>query len=128
MTTLRLSYPPSSNRYWRVNQHTGRPYRTDEARAYIDETRWLCNIADVGMTDAPVSIRLQFMHDTGRRIDLDNGVKVLLDALQGHAYADDKQVVRLEAELILLPRKAEPYVIATVTPCTIRKVSLTEVS
>ena len=118
--TVRVSWPPSGNRYWRVNPRTGRPYRSDEARAYIEETRWLCNAAAVEQTTGPVSVRLQFAHDAGRRIDLDNGVKVLLDALQGYAYADDKQVVHLEAELVLLPRKAEPFVIVTVTPRAVR--------
>jgi Holliday junction resolvase RusA-like endonuclease len=121
MKTIRLTYPPSTNRYWRINKQTGKPYKSEEARAYIDAVGWEC--AARGFTEPTletVSLRLQFMHDGGRRIDLTNGIKVLEDALQGFVYVDDKQVVHQEAELVILPRKSEPYVLVTVVPCEAR--------
>lgn len=122
MTSITLPYPPSSNRYWRVNRHTGRPYRSAEATAYIEAVGWACVAQGcTEPTQETVALHLQFAHAAGRRIDLSNGIKVLEDALQGYAYADDKQVVHLEAELVLLPRKAEPYVIVTVTPPAVRE-------
>ena len=122
MASLILAYPPSGNRYWRVNRQTGRPYKSDEARAYIEDTGWRC--IEHGMIEplaGTVAVRLEFHTLPGCRIDLDNGVKVLLDALQGYAYADDKQVVKLEAELVIMPRNSTPCVFVTVEPCTARE-------
>lgn len=44
-----------------------------------------------------VRVRLRFFR-AARRGDLDNRLKVALDALRGIAYEDDSQVTRLEAE------------------------------
>lgn len=115
MASLVVGYPPSGNRYWRVNRQTGRPYKSDEARAYIEAVGWRC--IEHGLTEpltGTVAVRLEFHTLPGRRIDLDNGVKVLLDALQGYAYADDKQVVKLEAEIVEIAKGTEPYVQVTI--------------
>lgn len=122
MPSVTLPYPPSANRYWRINPHTCRPYRSSEAGDYIEAVGWACVAQGcTEPTQETVALHLQFAHAAGRRIDLSNGIKVLEDALQGYAYADDKQVVHLEAELVLLPRKSEPYVIVTVTPRAVRE-------
>ena len=90
MTSITLPYPPSSNRYWRVNRHTGRPYRSAEATAYIEAVGWACVAQGcTEPTQETVALHLQFAHAAGRRIDLSNGIKVLEDALQGYAYAAD---------------------------------------
>ena len=115
--TITLPYPISANRYWRVNKQTGTIYRSKEAKTYIEDTGWA--MLRAGWTEPAletVSVRLRFMHDAGRRIDLDNGIKIVLDALQGFAYADDKQVVYIEAELVVLPRKVTPFVEVVIAP------------
>ena len=120
MPSVTLPYPPSANRYWRVNR-TGKPYRSAEAAAYIEAVGWEC--AARGLTDPlleTVSVRLAYHHAPGRRIDLDNGLKQILDALQGYAYSDDKQIVHLEAELVQLPRSRTPYVVVVIVPCEAR--------
>ena len=84
MDVLRLPYPPSSNRYWRVNRQTGKPYRSPEAKAYITTVGWECAAQGYNEPTAEtVSLHLQFHHDAGRRIDLTNGIKILEDALKG---------------------------------------------
>lgn len=105
MTSLDLPYPVSANRYWR-NQR-GRMVRSDEARAYRHQV--LRAAIAVGMqpiVGAPVAVELVLMPratKTGRasktRLDLDNCIKVVLDALNQIGYTDDRQVVRLVAEL-----------------------------
>lgn len=121
MNVLRLPYPPSSNRYWRVNRQTGKPYRSPEAKAYITTVGWECAAQGYNEPTAEtVSLRLQFHHDAGRRIDLTNGIKILEDALKGFAYVDDVQVVHQEAELVIIPPRLEPYVLVTVIPCEAR--------
>jgi crossover junction endodeoxyribonuclease RusA len=54
----------------------------------------------------PVSVEFKLHPKTTKtgeasktRMDLDNVIKVLLDALNGVAYMDDKQVVRLVGEV-----------------------------
>lgn len=94
---LTLPPPPSANRYWRIFHNRAvlseeaRAYREIVARAYSerygDLTPW-----PVG----PVSVTLHWFR-ARRSGDLDNRIKVLLDALQGLAYLDDKQVVELHA-------------------------------
>ena len=101
---------------------TGKPYRSAEAAAYIEAVGWACVAQGcTEPTQETVALHLQFAHAAGRRIDLSNGIKVLEDALQGYAYADDKQVVHLEAELVLLPRSCTPYVVVVIVPCEARK-------
>lgn len=112
-----LDYPPSANRFWRVNRSTGKPYRSKEANAYKDSTRRACVEAGLvyPLTEG-VSVRLVYLHPPGQRIDLDNGIKQVLDALQGFAYVDDKQIVHIEAELVMLPKKNTPYLIVYIEP------------
>jgi len=50
--------------------------------------------------EGPVLVRLRFYRETHRTVDLDNLVKAVLDGLNGVAYDDDSQVVRIEAELL----------------------------
>jgi Holliday junction resolvase RusA-like endonuclease len=45
----------------------------------------------------PVEVRVVFHLATARRVDVDNLVKLVLDALNGIAWADDSQVVHITA-------------------------------
>jgi Holliday junction resolvase len=102
--SLQLPYPVSANVYWR-HVVVGRRAVTlvsREAKAYRALVAALC--ADVKAIAGELHVEL-VLHPrrTAKgvaskvRIDLDNAVKVALDALQGLAFADDAQVVELHA-------------------------------
>lgn len=92
---ISLPYPPSVNHYWiRKGKGMGKSERAIKYR--VDACR-LLGVAQVKPIAGPVCLTLRFYR--GRQQgDLDNGLKAVLDALIGYAYADDSQVVRLQAE------------------------------
>ena len=101
---LRLDYPVSANRYWRTFR--GRTVRSSEADAYKDGVRRVAWQAGVVALADPVVVRITLHPKQTKRgvasrtrMDLDNCIKVTLDALNGVAYRDDSQVVRLVAEV-----------------------------
>jgi crossover junction endodeoxyribonuclease RusA len=123
MILLSLPYPISANRYWasRVIDVHGRGmpvvYVTAEAKAYRAKVWDAClayGIKEVIPGRIAIAIRLfpqrpqdfktrmrkhgEAWDDDVRCIDLDNANKVLLDALKGVAFEDDKWVRRLQAE------------------------------
>lgn len=91
---ITLPLGPSSNRYWRHSD--GRTYVSEEASAYRTEAGWLAKAAGVECTDQAVAVRLD-IYRARKSGDLDNFLKVVLDALRGVAYTDDRQVVKIEA-------------------------------
>ena len=102
--TLRLGYPVSANRYWRTCN--GRTFRSAEADRYKGEAMHAAVRARVVEISGPVSVAITLHPKRTKqgnayksRMDLDNCVKVTLDALNGVAYRDDSQVVRLVAEI-----------------------------
>lgn len=102
--TMRLPYPPSLNRYLR---HTGRTYKTAEAGQYAGQARVAALAVGVSRPlSGPVAVAItlhprltQKGKASASRLDLDNALKVALDALQGIAYHDDNQVEDLHARL-----------------------------
>ena len=107
---LILPYPPSANLYWRTTRR-GHTYVSPEAKAYKARVRWLALGARVKPLAGPVSLSLA-VYRPRRAGDLSNRIKVLEDALQGVAYADDSQVVELHA--LRLEDAADPRVEVTV--------------
>lgn len=100
-----LPYPVSANRYWRVFRN--RVCHSQEAISYRREVALIAlrgGYAKPFSGDVSVSIAL-CPHLTKKgaasevRIDLDNCLKVAMDALQGIAFNNDKQVVDLRATL-----------------------------
>jgi len=99
-----LPYPISTNRYWRNVR--GRMIRSKEANAYKQLTGWTAKTCGVKSTENPVEIHIK-LHPKATKsgiasktcIDLDNALKVAIDALNGIAYVDDKQVVKIIAEI-----------------------------
>lgn len=93
---IELPLPPSANRYWRHTCKNGHvvTYVSAEAKAYRTEV-WAAWPHDTEPYAGNVSVTMHFYMT--RIGDLDNRIKVLLDALQGLAYEDDKQVCHLEA-------------------------------
>lgn len=82
-----------------------------EARRYREHVAIQCKLARVRMLTEPVVVSI-----TGRRArksgDLDGRLKILLDALQGHAFENDSQVVATHA--FRLDDREHPGVTVTV--------------
>ena len=94
MYSITLPFPPSVNRYWRA--YRGRVCKSADAKAYQEKAGWEAKAAGIQPITGKVAVTLHFYRPI-RRGDLDNRVKVLLDALQGIAYADDNQVNEIHA-------------------------------
>jgi crossover junction endodeoxyribonuclease RusA len=94
VTKLILPYPPSANIYWRHNR--GRTHRSQEANEYIAQVGWLCVAERIAPIRGNVCLSVDF-YRPAKRGDLDNLLKVLIDALRGYAYDDDKQIIELHA-------------------------------
>lgn len=99
--TLLLPYPPSANRYLR---HTGHgTYRTGEANRYRSHARTVAlaagvNLARTGPVEIAATLHPRLTKSgeaSGVCLDLDNCLKVALDALQGVAFDNDRQVRRI---------------------------------
>lgn len=90
-----LPYPISANRYWRnVN---GRTLLSAEARQYKHDAFLYARRDDVTEpAEGPLSVTLVFYRPR-KSGDLDNRIKVTLDALNGVAWKDDDQVVEIHA-------------------------------
>lgn len=94
---LILPMPPSANRYWR---HVGgRVYVSKEARSYRELVGWEGAKAglEVLTGDVSVSVIVRRQHKRG---DIDNYLKVLFDAMQGVMIVNDKQIKRVDVEII----------------------------
>jgi crossover junction endodeoxyribonuclease RusA len=89
---LVLPVPPSSNRYWRHNR--GQIHVSSEAKAYRSEVALLAAQGHVTQLAGDVVIRLTWFRKA-KRGDLDNRLKQVLDAIQGHLYADDSQIAEI---------------------------------
>lgn len=101
---LRLPYPVSANRYWRTFR--GLTARSKEANEYKRTAAHSALVAGWRVLDGPVHVaitlhpkRTKAGKASATRMDLDNCIKVTLDALNGVAYLDDRQVIRLVAEV-----------------------------
>lgn len=109
MHRIELPYPISANRYWRIFR--GMAVKSAEARDYKSAVHALA--MDLGM-DEPLSgaVHVEIAYHpkrpkkyTGgpvRSFDIDNTLKVAIDALNGIAWHDDKQIT------FLAIRKGEP--------------------
>lgn len=104
MIRLTLLYPVSANRYWRV--FGGRVVHSTEARKYREDVAAKARKKELQPLAGPVSVHVALCPELTKkgeasktRLDLDNCLKVALDALQGIAFSNDKQVIKLVAEL-----------------------------
>ena len=121
MIALVLPWPVSANRYWRsfvprgsrravtVVSPEAEQYRHEvaiaHARSYGTRKPMSCPVA-VSVSLYPArpkdwakrrKVEGPNWHASVRSIDLDNALKVLIDALKGIAYDDDSQVWRIDA-------------------------------
>jgi crossover junction endodeoxyribonuclease RusA len=131
----RLPAPISANRYWRTRvmippkgstmPPTAQTYVSSEAKTFKESVAWLMahqGVRRVITGRVQVDLRLLphcpkdwktrarkdplYWADTVGRIDLDNAMKVVLDALKGVAIEDDVQVWRSFSE-VLEPQEGE---------------------
>lgn len=138
MIELVLPYPVSANRYWRRYLPKGHrsPVTTlsSEARFYKRDVGKIAQLAGI---ERPLCGRLKFEYalspkcpkDAARRmkrdpgswddsvqcIDLDNAQKVLIDALEGIAYPDDRMIWKIVGERIK-PEDENGKVYVRITP------------
>lgn len=100
---LTLPYPISANRYW--CNFRGRMVVSSEAKQYKRRVAQMAQSAGCFCLDGEIAINLILQPKAKQdgtasrvRMDLDNALKVLLDALQGVAYHNDKQIRRIVAQ------------------------------
>lgn len=121
MIELTFPYPVSANRYWRSFVPRGKSRAivtvSDEAKAYKAEVAWRARLAGIrepltGRVGLLVRLYPARPQDWAKRsaknpdcwdddvrcLDLGNVEKVLSDALNGVAWADDKQLRRIVLE------------------------------
>jgi crossover junction endodeoxyribonuclease RusA len=100
---LVLPYPISANRYWMSfwakNLKRVITGVTKEAEAYKEECKWLARAAGVRTAfTCHVALNVLLIPENKVCMDLDNALKVTIDALKGIVYEDDNQVMRIVAE------------------------------
>ena len=96
---LTLPLPPSANRYWRSICLGNRPrvLVSKQGRAYRKRAQLVAG-AQFKRVPLTQDVRVVLnVYTPTRAGDLDNRIKPTLDALQGIAYADDRQVVEILA-------------------------------
>ncbi len=92
---ITLPYPPSANRYWRnVN---GRTLKSAQAREYQESAGWIAKEQGLQPLVGAVLVDVR-VYRPAQRGDLDNSLKVVLDALKGIGYMDDSQIVKIIAQ------------------------------
>ncbi len=91
---LILPYPPSANRYWRTFR--GHVTVSAEAKAYKLAVALIGKKSTLRPLDGFIGVALD-VYRPRRSGDLDNRLKVTLDALRGIAFHDDSQVVEIRA-------------------------------
>lgn len=99
---LNLPYPISANRYWRTFRN--RAVLSSEAQLYKKTVASIAlqnqQILHNGSVAICITVQPKANKDGSASrviLDLDNCLKVVLDALQGVAYENDKQVKRITA-------------------------------
>lgn len=102
-----LPYPVSANRYWRTvvahrrdgpKKPRALTFVSDEAKAYKTECAWRAKAAGLKPLAGPMELRVRLVPANRVCMDLDNALKVTIDAMKGIAYGDDAQVYRIVAE------------------------------
>jgi len=94
MISFTLPLPPSANRYWR--HANNRAYLSTEAKLYKRAVYYLLKSKRITPLQNEVAIKLN-VYRQRKAGDLDNRIKVCLDALNGLAYKDDSQIVEIHA-------------------------------
>lgn len=92
MLKFTLPYPPSVNHYLR---HTPRGvFRTVEANVYRAQVGWQFRAQNIEPLTGSLAVTIT-AYRPRKAGDIDGILKVSLDALNGFAYIDDKQIAAL---------------------------------
>jgi crossover junction endodeoxyribonuclease RusA len=94
MNVLTLPYPPSTNNLYATVR--GRRVLSREGRQYKERAAILAVAHGMKPVDGEVVVTLK-VYRPRRAGDLDNTLKIILDSLKGIAWADDAQVVGIDA-------------------------------
>jgi crossover junction endodeoxyribonuclease RusA len=97
---ISVPWPPTINTYWRhaISRNRVVVYRTVQAKKYIADVCKRVRMINRATFTEWVAVRLDMYPPDLRRRDIDNPVKVLLDALtQAGIWEDDYQVRALSA-------------------------------
>ncbi len=114
MIEMLFPYPPSTNRYWRMFRN--RMVRSKQAVEYKEEVGLIAESAIAEQLNGCVRVDIKFHPERPkdwekrakkdpqwglgvRRVDVDNALKVALDAMQGVAYEDDRQITDIRIRL-----------------------------
>lgn len=95
----------------RFNRATGQTYTPRETRLYENSVAWAAKATREKVESGPVAVTIRVYTARKKPSDLDNGIKSILDGLNGHAFRDDDQVVEVNAIRI---RSSNPRVEITV--------------
>lgn len=116
---LRLPLPPSANDYWEIGWHAKKPclILSKKARGYKTGVAML-HRGVVRALEGRVALELVVHFPKSSRSDVSNRIKVLEDALQGVAYANDRQVGRVVIEEGASTGDEEGFVDVRVRPWT----------
>lgn len=104
MNAISLPYPVSTNRLTRFGY--GRAYLSPRARAWKAECAAIAIIAGIEVSTMPMHVSI-ILHpkltkaglSSKTRCDIDNSLKAAFDALNGIAWADDKQIEKVTAQI-----------------------------
>ena len=108
-TRLTLPWPPALNRLYRT--YMGRILLSREGRAWKEQAGWFACAAGTKPLQGPVAVQL-VLYRPRKRGDIDGYSKALLDAMQGHLYLNDDQIVELH--VYRMDDKINPRVTVTV--------------
>lgn len=99
-----LPYPVSLNR--NLRNVKGNVLVSKEAKQYKSDVGWLAKAAGCKVMTGDISVSVNFHPKTNKdgsasktRLDIDNVIKTVFDAMNGVCWVDDKQVVRLFIEI-----------------------------
>lgn len=95
---ITLPYPPTANNFKVPVVRGGRTQfvLSEEARVYKSFVQWKVSEAHFNQITGGVKVTMRFYRPR-KRGDVDNSIKLCLDALTGYAYEDDEQVVEIHA-------------------------------
>jgi len=116
--SLKYDYPPSVDNMYKKNRQ-GKIYLKREAVQYKQDigllARSAMNKADFIMTKRPIRLTIEehiyinSKQDENYEQDIDNGVKVIQDGLEGVVYKNDKQIRSLRVKKYLRKEEGKSY-------------------
>jgi Holliday junction resolvase RusA-like endonuclease len=128
---LTFPYPPTAKGRPRFNMKTGTTYTPHETKLFEAHIKRYASLHWKRVPLAgPVRLRLIFnftkpkskkpdeMHFVSKKIDLDNCVKAITDAINGVIYVDDVQIMQIWAEKKYAERESIEMWISEIVPDT----------